>query len=57
MYEGSIEIGLVKLPGVISVNAILDDSIAWVRYNPQLTSPEEITEIIVMGGYSLKSNL
>lgn len=57
MCEASIEKGLSQLAGVDSVNAILDDSIAYVRYNPQLTSMEEITETIVKRGYSVKVNL
>lgn len=57
MCEASIEKGLAQLAGVDSVNAILDDSIAYVRYNPHLTSIEEITETIVKRGYSVKANL
>lgn len=57
MCEASIEKGLAQLAGVDSVNAILDDSTTYVRYNPQLTSMEEITETIVKRGYSVKANL
>jgi copper chaperone len=57
MCEASIEKGLAQLAGVDSVNAILDDSVAYVRYNPQLTTIEEITETIVKRGYTVKSNL
>jgi copper chaperone len=57
MCEASIEKGLAQLAGVDSVNAILDDSIAFVRYNPQLISVEEITETIVKRGYTVKAAL
>lgn len=57
MCEASIEKGLAQLAGVDSVNAILDDSIAYIRFNPQLTSVEEIKETIVKRGYAVKTNL
>lgn len=56
MCEASIEKGVSALAGVDSVNAVLNDSIAFVRYNPGLVSEDEIKNAIISRGYKIKGS-
>ena len=56
MCVASIEKGVGQLAGVDSVSAVLSDSAAFVRFNPQLVSLDDITQAIVKRGYTVKSN-
>lgn len=55
MCEASIEKGVSQLAGVDSVSATLGDSSAYIRYNPQITTLAEITRVVEMRGYKVKS--
>jgi copper chaperone CopZ len=57
MCEASIEKGVGQMAGIDSVNVVLDDSIAFVRFNPQLVSEAEITKTIELRGYTVKGKL
>jgi len=41
----------------VLVMSLCKPSIDYVRYNPQLTTVEEITEIILKNGYTVKYGL
>jgi copper chaperone len=54
MCVASIEKGVGQIAGVDSVKAILNDSTAYVRFNPQVASLEEITLAVEKRGYTVK---
>lgn len=56
MCVASIEKGVGQLAGVDSVSAVLADSTAFIRFNSQLVSLDDISEVIVKRGYTVKSN-
>lgn len=57
MCEASIEKGVGQIAGVDSVKAVLDDSTAYVRYNPQVASVDEIKKAIEQRGYKVKGGI
>lgn len=57
MCEASVEKGVGQMAGIDSVNVVLDDSVAFVRFNPQMVSEAEITKTIEMRGYTVKGKL
>jgi len=57
MCEASIEKGIGQMAGIDSVNVVLDDSIAFVRFNSQMVSEADITKTIEMRGYTVKGKL
>jgi copper chaperone len=56
MCVASVEKGVSGVEGVEYVKAILDDSIAIVRYDKTETNLEEIQGAIVKRGYTIKEN-
>jgi copper chaperone len=56
MCVASVEKGVSDVEGVEYVKAMLDDSIAVVRYDKIETSLEEIHNAIVKRGYTVKEN-
>ena len=57
MCVASIEKGVGQLAGVDSVKAILNDSLAYVRFNPGMVSEDEISKTIELRGYKVKGKL
>jgi copper chaperone len=57
MCVASVEKGITSLEGVNYVKAILADSVALVKYNPNETSLEEIHNVIVQRGYTIKEGV
>lgn len=56
MCEASIEKGVSALAGVDSVKAVLNDSLAFVRYNPELVTEDDIKKAIISRGYKIKGD-
>lgn len=56
MCVASIEKGVGQIAGVDSVSAVLEDSTAFIRFNPQLASLEDISTAIEKRGYSVKKS-
>lgn len=57
MCEASNDKGIAQLSGVDSVSATLNDSFAYVKFNPELVSEDEITKTIELRGYNVKVKL
>jgi Cu+-exporting ATPase len=56
MCVASIEKGVGQIAGVDSVSAVLDDSTAFIRFNPQIASLNEISLAIEKRGYTVKKS-
>lgn len=56
MCEASIEKGVAAIAGVDSVKAVLSDSTAFVRFNPNLVSEDDIKKAIISRGYKIKGD-
>lgn len=54
MCEASIEKGVSALAGVDSVKAVLNDSVAFVRFNRNLVTEDDIKNAIIGRGYKIK---
>lgn len=57
MCVASIEKAVGQLAGVDSVRAVLNDSIAFVRFNPDQVNKDEIAKAIESRGYKVKGSL
>ena len=57
MCVASIEKAVGQIAGVDSVRAVLNDSIAFVRFNPDQVNKDEIAKAIESRGYKVKGSL
>ena len=57
MCVASVEKGVQSVEGVEYVKAVLEDSIAVVRYNSSETNLREIHGVIVKRGYTIKEDV
>jgi len=57
MCVASIEKAVGQLAGVDSVRAVLNDSVAFVRFNPDQVNKDEIAKAIESRGYKVKGSL
>lgn len=57
MCVASVEKGIAALPGIDSLKVTLSDSLAYVRFDANQTSPEDIQKAVEGRGYTVKGSL
>ncbi len=57
MCVASVEKGIATLAGIDSVKAVLNDSVAFVRFDANQTSEEDIVKAVIGRGYTVKGKI
>lgn len=57
MCVASVEKGIAALTGIDSVKVVLKDSVAFVRFDANQTSEEDIVKAVIGRGYTVKGKI